>query len=205
MSSDPRPQLTRSAIVDAAIRIADVHGLTRLSMRNLAGDLGYEAMSLYTHVRNKADLHTTMVDRCIDELELPEIDETFAWRPTLRRHALDLKALFDRHPWAVELWLQAYPGPRRFDLMEWQLAAFAASGLPDLDAHTLFHAFGNHVVGFMLQRHAMTYAGDDEAIAQMLSTLDPERHEFVLQHVEQHRNGDAGDSFELTLDLLLGR
>ena len=203
MNAKRRPPLTREAIVDAAIRLADRDGLAKLSMRNLASELGFEVMSLYTHVANKADLHTSMVERSVEQLELPDIDDTFQWRAALREHALDLKALFERHRWLVGLWLGSIPGPRRFDLMEWQLAAFAASGLSEEDAHLAYHAFFNHTVGYMLQRYAMTYAGDEAAIAKMIATLEPDRHAHVLHHVDQHRNGDIADSFEYTLDLLL--
>lgn len=203
MTTKRRPRLTREAIVDAAIRVAERDGLAKLSMRNLATELGFEVMSLYTHVRNKADLHTSMVEHFIEQLELPDIDDTFEWRAALREHALGLKALFERHPWAVELWLRSIPGPRRFDLMDWQLAAFATSELSEQDAHTAYHAFVNHTVGYMLQRQAMAFAGDDAAVNEMISTLDPDRHVHVLHHVDQHRNGDTGDSFEYTLDLLL--
>ena len=203
MTTKRRPQLTRDAIVDAAISVAERDGLAKLSMRNLAAELGFEVMSLYTHVSNKADIHTGMVEWAVELLELPDIDDTFDWRAGLRRHALDLKVLFERHPWLVELWLRSIPGPSRFDLMEWQLAAFAVSGLSEADAHRAYHAFFNHTVGYMLQRHAMAFAGDDVAIAKMISTLDPDRHVHVLHHVDQHRSGDIGDSFEFTLDLLL--
>ena len=203
MTTKRRPQLTKEAIVDAAIRVAERDGLAKLSMRNLATEVGFEVMSLYTHVSNKADVHTSMVERAVEELELLDIDDTFEWRAALREHALDLKALFERHPWSVELWLQSIPGTRRFDLMEWQLAAFAASGLSEQDAHRAYHALFNHTVGYMLQRHAMTFTGDDAAVDEMIRTLDPDRHTHVLHHVDQHRNGDIGDSFEYTLDLLL--
>lgn len=203
MTTKRRPQLSKEAIVDAAILLAERDGLAKVSMRNLAVQLGFEAMSLYTHVSGKADVLTSMVERSVEQLDLPDIDDTFEWRAVLRGHAFDLTALFERHPWSVELWLQSIPGPRRFDLMEWQLAAFEASGLSEEDAHRAYHAFFNHTVGYMLQRHAMTFAGDDTAIGQMISTLDPGRHAHVLQHIDQHRNGDIGDSFEFTLDLLL--
>jgi len=198
-----RPPLTRQAIVDAAIKITERDGLTKLSMRKVAAELGFEAMSLYTHVTSKDDVLTGMVERSIEQIQLPPIDQEFAWRDALRKHALDLAALFERHPWSVELWLKSIPGPLRFDLMEWQLAAFAASGLSEQEAHMAYHAYFNHTVGFMLQRHAMTYAGNDVAIAKMISTLDADRHANVLHHVDQDRNGDSGDSFEYTLDLLL--
>lgn len=203
MANERRPKLTKPAIIDAAIHVAERDGLAKLSMRNLATELGFEVMSLYTHVRNKAEVHTGMLERSIEQLELPVIDNTFDWHSALREHALDLKALFERHPWSVEFWLRSIPGPRRFDLMEWQLAAFASSGLSEDDAHRAYHAFFNHTVGYMLQRHAMSFSGDDEAIAEMISTLDPDRHANVLHHVDQHRNGLIGDSFEFTLDLLL--
>lgn len=198
-----RGKLTRASIVDAAIHVADRDGLAKLSMRRLAGELGFEVMSLYTHVTNKADLHTGMVECVVDELVLPAIDDDFEWRSGLRGHALDLKDLFDRHLWSVELWLRSIPGPRRFDLMDWQLAAFAMSGMSEKDAHTAYHALFNHTVGFMLQRQAMRYAGDEEAIAGMMKTLEADRHAHVLRHIDQHRQGDTGDSFEFTLDLLL--
>lgn len=203
MTTKRQSKLTREAVVDSAIRVAERDGLAKLSMRNLARELGFEVMSLYTHVSNKADLHTGMVERGIEQVDTPDIDDTFEWQTALRKHALDLKALFEHHPWSVELWLRSIPGPRRFDLMEWQLAAFAASGLSEHDAHKAYHAFFNHTVGYMLQRHAMTFAGDEAAIAEMISTLDPDRHAHVLHHVDQHRNGHIDDSFELTLDLLL--
>lgn len=203
MTTRRRAQLTRDAIVDAAIRVAERDGLAKLSMRRLAAELGFEVMSLYTHVSNKADLYTGMVERAVEQLDWPEIGDGFEWRTSLRQHAIDLKSLFERHPWAVQLWLASRPGPRRFDLMEWQLAAFAASGLDEPDAHKAYHAFFNHTVGFMLQRHAMPLSGNDTAIDEMINSLDPERHAHVLGHVDQHRNGDIGDSFEFTLDLLL--
>lgn len=203
MTSKRRAQLTKEAIVVAAIRIAERDGMAKLSMRNLARELGFEAMSLYTHVASKADVFTGMVEHVVAELELADIDATFEWRAALRQHALDLKALFERYPWSVELWLRSIPGPNRFDLMEWQLAAFAASGLSEQHAHRAYHALFNHTVGFMLQRQAMMFASDDTAVNAMISTLDPNRHAHVFHHIDQHRNGDIGDSFEFTLDLLL--
>lgn len=203
MTTSRRPTLTREAIVDAAIRVAERDGLAKLSMRNLATELGFEVMSLYTHVANKADLHTSMVERSVEELEMPDIDDTFEWRSALRAHSLKIKAMFERHPWAVDLWLRSAPGPRRFDLMEWQLAAFANSGLSERDAHTAYHALFNHTVGYMLQRSAMTFGNNAAAVDEIIDTLDPDRHAHVLHHIDQHRNGDQGDSFEFTLDLLL--
>ena len=51
----------------AGIELADRDGIESISMRRLAQELGIEAMSLYTHVRNKDDLLDGMVDAVIGE------------------------------------------------------------------------------------------------------------------------------------------
>ena len=51
-----RAPLTSSWVVAAAVELADRNGIESISMRQLAQELNVEAMSLYTHVRNKDDL-----------------------------------------------------------------------------------------------------------------------------------------------------
>ena len=58
-------------MLEAATRLADEGGLESLTMRKLATELGVEAMSLYHHVANKGDLVSGIVDRVVDEFELP--------------------------------------------------------------------------------------------------------------------------------------
>ena len=60
-----RTQLTRQRVVAAAVELADSDGTEPISMRRLAQELGVEAMSLYTHVRNKDDLLDGMADAVI--------------------------------------------------------------------------------------------------------------------------------------------
>lgn len=64
---------------------------------------------------------------------------------------------------------------------------------------------GNHVVGYMLSNISMPGNDDDikQVLQKVMDVLDPERHVHVLEHIEQHANGDSGPSFELVLDLLI--
>ena len=58
-SAQSRQALSRAAILETAIRIADeggVDGVAKMSMRSLARELGFEVMSLYNHIANKAEL-----------------------------------------------------------------------------------------------------------------------------------------------------
>src|SRR5262245_42452250 len=63
----PRVALSRSAIVRAAIEVADAEGLEAISMQRIAGELGFTKMSLYRHVANKDELIGLMVDNAVGD------------------------------------------------------------------------------------------------------------------------------------------
>jgi len=78
----PKPRLTVAQIARAAIEIADAEGLTGLSMRRVADQLGVTAMSLYTYVPGKAELLDLMLDTVYGEEPEPT---TVGARATDRR------------------------------------------------------------------------------------------------------------------------
>src|SRR5687767_6221639 len=93
-----RTQLTRERVVAAAVERADRDGIESISMRRLGQELGIEAMSLYTHVRNKQDLLDGMVDAVM--AESPGRLEGEGWKAALRGTILDARAALLRHRWA---------------------------------------------------------------------------------------------------------
>ncbi len=66
-----RAPLSRERVVAAALVLVDRDGLDGLSMRRLAGEVDVEAMSLYHHVRDKADVLDALVGAVLDQIELP--------------------------------------------------------------------------------------------------------------------------------------
>ncbi len=207
-----REVLTRDAIVTAAVSLADDGGLSALSMRNLAKQLGYEVMSLYNHVANKNELLALMADEVaagIDEPldgAQPEIDEEAM--AMIRSVAVSARNALVTHPWAAPLWQRVMPGPARIHFMEILLRLFDQAGLPSDVAHYGFHAVVNHVVGYTLQEQEMMSNFDesddlDDLARTFLSGVDRERFPYTVAHVEQHLAGDTGSSFELVLDLIL--
>lgn len=66
-----RDALCCEAVVAAAVRIADEHGVEAVSMRSLAAELGVEAMSLYSHVPSKEVLLGLMAARVIGQVPTP--------------------------------------------------------------------------------------------------------------------------------------
>jgi AcrR family transcriptional regulator len=63
-----RAGLDASAVVDAAVAIADGEGLERLTLAALAQRLGVRVPSLYNHVDGLADLRARLAIRGCDEL-----------------------------------------------------------------------------------------------------------------------------------------
>jgi AcrR family transcriptional regulator len=204
-SSDTREPLDRAAIVVRGVAFADEHGTDALSMRKLAAELGYEVMSLYNHVANKAEVLSLMVDAVAAEIPAPDPDADPL--VTVRRLAVDTRAALVRHPWTASLWLKQLPGPSRVRHMEHHLAALAATDMAPTVAHLAFHAVNNHVIGYTLQEQAMAYVmpdDDADAVARsFMEGLSADEFPHTIAHVQQHIDGDTASSFELVLDLLL--
>ena len=79
-------------------------------MRNLAKSLGFEVMSLYNHVANKADMLEAMVDEVAGQIEQP--DNALGWKLALRNNAFSAQEILLAHPWAGGLW-NTSGGPNR--------------------------------------------------------------------------------------------
>jgi TetR/AcrR family tetracycline transcriptional repressor len=93
--------LTRERVCREALALVDEEGLEALSMRRLGARLGVEAMSLYRHVRHKADLLDALHAAVLRELDAPPT--TGDWRPLLRGMASALRAALLRHPSVIPL------------------------------------------------------------------------------------------------------
>ncbi len=200
-----REPLTRDRVLTSAIALADRAGVGGLSMRKLAGEVGFEVMSLYHHVANKDDLLDAMVDLVAAGVVTPP--ETAPWREALRATAVSIHHSLLSHPWSAPLWSSRPPGPARLALMETLLRTLARSGLPHDLAHHGFHAVNNHVLGYSLQEQSFEVRGAAEMAAMardFLAGLPAETYPHLAAHVREHLEGPApGRSFEFVLDLIL--
>ena len=64
-----KPALNRRMIAEAALKLIDAEGLEDLSMRQLGTMLGVEAMALYHHFHNKAELLDAVQELLFEEIE----------------------------------------------------------------------------------------------------------------------------------------
>lgn len=102
MTAQDRAPLSRERVVTVALRLVDRRGSAALTMRNVAAELGVQAMSLYHHVRNREDLLDGMADLLV-ESELPIPGPGDSWERALRGFCAGIRATAQHHPEAFAL------------------------------------------------------------------------------------------------------
>jgi AcrR family transcriptional regulator len=211
-----RPPLSRDRVLHAAVELADRDGIGALTMRNLAQELGVEAMSLYHHVRNKEAVLDGAVEVVVEELltvadatSTPPADED--WRAALRGRILAARTVLFRHPWApavIETRASMIPSVVRW--FESVLAIMRAGGLSYDLAHHGLHALGSRALGFTQELFAPPEGEDDGSLDALAQLADEVPHLIAMVAETAHDDPDATlgwcddqAEFEFGLDLLL--
>lgn len=217
LASRPRPTLTRAAVLRTAVALADAEGIGALTMRNLAGRLGVEAMSLYHHVTNKEALLDGVVDVVAAEIRaatsaLAVPTDPAEWKAALRTLVLTARSVLLRHPWApgvLETRVTMSPDlVRHFDEV---LGLLRLGGLSYDLAHHAMHALGSRALGFT--QELFDPAGDSapDATATTMEQMADEVPHLVAM-MAQIAHDDPGSTlgwcddqaeFEFGLDLIL--
>jgi TetR/AcrR family tetracycline transcriptional repressor len=102
--SAERTRLSRAAVVDRALRLADTNGLDALTIRKLASDLGVTPMALYWHFRSKDELLAGLAERVWGEIDIT-VDPAAPWPDQLRGLLEALLRVLRAHPAAPQLLL----------------------------------------------------------------------------------------------------
>lgn len=203
-----RAPLSRDRVLDGAIAIADAGGISSLTIRSLAQELGVKPMSVYHYVANKDEIIDGIVDRVYGEMELPAAEGD--WRAEMHRRCTSAREVLGRHPWAIPL-LQSRtaPGPATLRHHEAVIACLRGAGLSvEMTAHALA-LIDSYVFGFALSEAALPIHGPEsvpeiaEAIMQRFATgAYPHLLEFSTEHVMKP-GYDFGEEFEFGLGVVL--
>jgi AcrR family transcriptional regulator len=160
-----RTPLNRERVLRAAIALADQGGFESLTMRNLAKELGVEAMSLYNHVANKDDLLDGMIDTVFGEIEPPPTDVD--WKTAMRRRAVSTREALNRHRWAIGLMEgRSSHGPANLTLHNAVLGCLRAAGFSlEMTVHA-YSVQDSYIYGFALQERDMSSETPDDFAAE---------------------------------------
>ena len=196
-------------MVTAAIALADRDGIESISMRRLAQELGIEAMSLYTHVRNKDDLLDGMAEAVISMIPVDVDAGAPDWGASLRRMALGARGVMLRHPWAPRtIETRAAPGPAGIAYVNGVLGILRRGGFSVAQAHHALHILGSRLFGFT-QNLFDDSAGPGPAATPSLpdgfAAAFPYAAEMALAVAHGGALGpcDDDDEFEFALDFIL--
>ncbi|WP_202946727.1 TetR/AcrR family transcriptional regulator [Allomesorhizobium alhagi] len=132
----PKPGRKRGlaieGLIEAAIGIADEHGLAAMTIRGLAAALHKPTMTIYTYVSGKAELVPLMLDTIYQRMDRSAPADR-DWRDKVVRIAEDNRRLFERHPWAADVSFgRPSLGPGTIAKYEYELAALEDLGVDDV-------------------------------------------------------------------------
>jgi AcrR family transcriptional regulator len=126
--------LTRERIIDTAVNMADRDGFESVTLRRIAVELGVHVTSLYNHLPTRDAVTDGMVERLLDEADLPR--GPVGWEEWVRRFFAAVGELAELHSGAFTA-LQRRPvqGPSAAATFEVALAAFHRAGLGPAEAY----------------------------------------------------------------------
>lgn len=129
----PKPRLNIDQLVHMSIAIANTEGLEGVTMRRVAHAIGVSTMSLYTYLASKAELVDLMIDMVYVDMDHQPLGAD-DWRERITAIAHTNYALYQRHPWMVEVASERPPlGPGVITKYERELRALEGLGLSDLE------------------------------------------------------------------------
>lgn len=150
-----KPQLSRDAIVAAAIRIVDSEGLDAVSMRRVAQEFGTGAASLYAYVTNKEQLLDLLFDWVMGEIadRWPGTEPTAQnWRELAKDTVRLACVVMSEHRDLARAFQGRVPfGPNGLRMVETQLAIMLAGGLSEEMAAYAGDLFGQFIVSTVIE------------------------------------------------------
>jgi AcrR family transcriptional regulator len=216
-SEKKRAPLSRERVLRAAVAMADEHGIEALTMRALGQELGVEAMSLYNHVDNKADILSGIVGVVCDEIvaavdEIPPPDDPAEWKSVVRARILRAREVLLQHRWApAQLETLTDIPPSLIGYYDQLLGTMRQGGFSlDLGHHAM-HALGSRALGFSQELFVQDdNEVDPDLMAMMLKQMAgryPHMADLmkIVVHDPESTLGGCDDQFEFEfgLDVIL--
>ncbi|WP_214108394.1 TetR/AcrR family transcriptional regulator [Acrocarpospora catenulata] len=205
--------LTRERIVEAAFTVLDREGYDRLSMRQVALELGVAVSALYVHVANKDELFELMYLRLFEGRELPDPDPE-RWQEQLKEFARDGRAALLRHRDMARISMGQLPfTPTLLPHVERLMAIIRASGMPDRVAAMAGDLLSTYIEGFTLEEgmwlerykdmDPSTWEVKRQEITDYFATLPPDRFPNMVAMAGLMVDESNDYRFELGLDILV--
>lgn len=206
-----RGTLTRRAVVEAALALADEEGLEAVTIRRLARRLGVTPMALYWHFRNKDELLEGVAALLFEAADL-SVDASASWQDQLRALLGSLLGVLRAHPSAAILLstrtVSSESGLRATEAMLDILrrGGFSPAEATQVARHAL-STITNLVSGepgVVVRDESGEELDARRRARRFLESLPPERYPRLVEAAAPLSEGVAPDAyFAFGLDLLL--
>jgi AcrR family transcriptional regulator len=199
MARPRKPLLSRDRIVTTALALIDEEGMTALSTRRLAAELGVSGPSLYNHFATKEAILDAAADTVIAQVDLSMFDDGRDWRSTLLDWGRSYRAALADHPNIVPF-LAAGPGlrPAGLRMADAVFGGMVEAGWPPAQATRIGALMRYFVTGSALGSFAGGFVGDPQA-------YDPADYPHLGQAhlLADHRKEVDESAFETGLRALI--
>lgn len=204
-------QVTRSVILQSALKIVDRDGIDGLSMRRLSDEVGRDPTVIYRHVPNKAALLDGVAEIVLAQLRVDTADPD--WTGQLRAVAHDFRRLATSHPNVVPLLVtrplatplgQRPPGMLR--PLEDVLTLLTSAGFSGTDALHIYRVLFGYLHGHILtelQELIERPEETDDVLRLGLHRLTVTEFPQVRALASALANYDGAAELDRGLDLLL--
>ncbi len=203
-----RPPLSRERVLAGALAVADAGGITGLTIRSLAAELGVKPMAVYHYVANKDEILDGIVDLVFGEIDLPS--PAGEWRPEIAKRAHSARRVLGRHRWSIGLLeSRTSPGAATLTHHDANIATLRAGGFTVAQTAHAYALIDSYVYGFALQEASLPFEGPDSAaqvaepmMALMATGAYPHLVELAVEHALLP-GYDFADEFDFGLELIL--
>jgi AcrR family transcriptional regulator len=197
-------QLTRERIVVTAADLIEREGVTAISMRRIAAELGCAVMSLYNHVPSKDALLDAVAEYVMSGIKVrvaPDAD----WQDQVRAQARAFREIAMAHP-RCTLVVVSRPNNSAAAIrpFEQALATLSGAGFGGAEAVRILRAFIAYITGCLLREVGVAPSLKHPAEATATSG-QPDSAEFPLLTKLAGELGerDHDADFEFGLNLLV--
>jgi AcrR family transcriptional regulator len=190
------PLLSKDRIRDAALELIDTDGLPALSMRNLAGRLGVQAASLYSHFPNKDAVLDAVANLLTRQVDTSGFD--VGWQHGLQTWGRSYRAALRAHPNAAPI-VAAGTGERAdfLSMADGVHGGLLRHGWPPRYATMIAASIKYLVIGASTTPFGSGFADDTRVYLERYPNL-------VKAHlIREHAEEIDAESFELALSSLV--
>ncbi|MEU9713980.1 TetR/AcrR family transcriptional regulator C-terminal domain-containing protein [Streptomyces sp. NPDC047976] len=198
----PRPRShTPARLAAAALAVIDRDGLTGLSMRAVAVELGISTMALYRYVQDREELEALVV-----ELVLSAVDSTPPapgppWRDRVTELVARLRGAVAAHPAVLPLVLtHRHRSPSVMGWGETLLGVLTEAGIGPEQRIIALRALLAYVIGAVQQEHLGALSGAGTAA---IAELPPDRFPYLTEAARAAPSLTPDREFDGGLTLLL--